>query len=455
MRALPLPPKVDFSSVKELYDIYKKNYLGQTITTPDGYSMTFKPGHFFRLICNGSNGKKGMLTKATSAKESIEMIEDGKIDFSDINGYENYRAMSILRLKEILTNPDFYYLTKENGINKITYGRKYDGIHKKDGFIAVTIDINNSNIGILSFHPRKFNEKILNNSSLVWNKLPNSTDNKSPVGETVEKQSNRSNNILQQYDDLSTNNYDNIMSDKDTNNAVTPESPERNYSLAENGTSSGTDSQNEDIGEVIRKRYGSAVTDEQIQAFKDMGYKTPDLFDEIPSPTEEMKNQAVELTTAIEQAIDGFLGDTRSVNDRKKPDYLWHKAHQGSEIETEFEITRRNKIEKAMKARDEEDRLILQHLDADRNFLTTQIRKHTKPGAFQDWLLKKTARILGPFQAMKPVESILYTIAENLMCLTMCNFHTIVKPRKISDTALSKRLHICQKIVWNSGSVVI
>ena len=79
------------------------------------------------------------------------------------------------------------------------------------------------------------------NKNLVWNTLLNSTNSEPLIGETVEKQSNEPNNILQQYDDLSTNNYDNIMSDKDTNNAVTPESPEspeRNYSLAENGTSS-------------------------------------------------------------------------------------------------------------------------------------------------------------------------------------------------------------------------
>ena len=66
-------------------------------------------------------------------------------------------------------------------------------------------------------------------------------------------------------------------SETDKKNTITPESPERNYSLAEDETSSDTDSQNEDIGEVIRKRYGSAVTDELIQAFKFANRQISDL----------------------------------------------------------------------------------------------------------------------------------------------------------------------------------
>ena len=133
MRALPLPPKVEFSSVKELYDIYKKNYLGQTITTPDGYSMTFKPGHFFRLVChNDGSTRKGLISKANSSKEAIRMIENGEINPSDISGFQDIRAKSILIFKEILQYPDFYFYenkTLPNGNQRkvITFGRKSMG----------------------------------------------------------------------------------------------------------------------------------------------------------------------------------------------------------------------------------------------------------------------------------------------------------------------------------------
>ena len=66
----PLPEKVKYGSIKELYDIYKREYLGQTIQTISGHRMTFKPGHFFRLIAQTPEDgmRKGFITKAANAK---------------------------------------------------------------------------------------------------------------------------------------------------------------------------------------------------------------------------------------------------------------------------------------------------------------------------------------------------------------------------------------------------
>ena len=96
----------------------------------------------------------------------------------------------------------------------ITYGRKYNGLHKRDGFLGITMDIGNNNIGPLSFYQAKFNEQILKNNTLVWNVMANPTTIPTHYEETVGRQFIASNVILQRYDDLSTNNYDNIMSDK-------------------------------------------------------------------------------------------------------------------------------------------------------------------------------------------------------------------------------------------------
>ena len=72
------------------------------------------------------------------------------------------------------------------------------------------MNLGNGKIGPLSFHPKKFNDKVLNNDTLVWNIVSNPTDTKSIIGETVGRQSDDHKNILAQRNDLSTNNYDDI-----------------------------------------------------------------------------------------------------------------------------------------------------------------------------------------------------------------------------------------------------
>ena len=69
------------------------------------------------------------------------------------------------------------------------------------------MEIGNKNIGPLSFHPRKFSKKILENNTLVWNVMANPTTIPPLDEETVGRQFIEPNKILQQYDDLSTNNY--------------------------------------------------------------------------------------------------------------------------------------------------------------------------------------------------------------------------------------------------------
>ena len=106
----PLPQRIRFSSIKDLYDIYKREYLGQTIQTISGHRMTFKPGHFFRLIAATPEGqRKGYISKAGSAADAIRMIENGEINGDDIAGFDSARARKMMAFKDILTDGDFYY----------------------------------------------------------------------------------------------------------------------------------------------------------------------------------------------------------------------------------------------------------------------------------------------------------------------------------------------------------
>lgn len=211
MPAHPRPERAKFDNLRELYDIYKREYLGKTFTAASGHTMTFKPGHFFRLIAGTpAGGRKGMVAKAPNAAEAIRMIERGEIGFKDIAGYEDTRAGNINLFKDVLTDADFFYPDGD----KITFGKKYEGLKQADGFLAVTLKIDrNGNIGPVSFHPRRFTDKLLDRKEIKWNiagipapanaaggtaagkqsTVVNSTANsaavKSATGETAEAQS--------------------------------------------------------------------------------------------------------------------------------------------------------------------------------------------------------------------------------------------------------------------------
>lgn len=168
MQSHSRPERLRFSGVKELYDIYKREYLGRTIETPSGHSMTFKPGHFFRLIAaTPEGGKKGVIAKAKNAAEAIRMIERGEVGFKDIAGYQAQRADNLPLFKDVVTDADFYY--HESG-DKIVFGKKYQGLNAADGFLAVTLEVDDKgNIGILSFHPRRFTDRLLGGKEIKWN----------------------------------------------------------------------------------------------------------------------------------------------------------------------------------------------------------------------------------------------------------------------------------------------
>lgn len=167
MPSHPLPEKMKFRTVKELYDIYKREYLGQTIRTVSGHTMTFKPGHFFRLISKMLPGeRKGMIAKAANAADAIRMIENGEIGFSDISGFQQQRAEHIDLFKDVITDADFVYPDLRD---KVVFGKKYAGMKGADGFLAVTMEIDRKgNLGILSFHPRSYTDTLLEKKEIQW-----------------------------------------------------------------------------------------------------------------------------------------------------------------------------------------------------------------------------------------------------------------------------------------------
>lgn len=185
MPAHEMPPKAQFRNVRELYEIYRQEYLGQTVTTVSGHEMTFKQGHFFRLIAETpDSNRKGMIAKAETARDAIRMIENGKVTFNEIAGYQKKRAEYIHLFKDVITDADFYYTTPQN---RIIYGKKFSGIGNADGFLAVTLEIDgNGNLGPVSFHPKKFSDAMFRNHEIKWSVTGNSAPATTRHGQPAE-----------------------------------------------------------------------------------------------------------------------------------------------------------------------------------------------------------------------------------------------------------------------------
>ena len=187
MPAHPRPERAKFGNLLELYDIYKREYLGKTFTAASGHTIMFKPGHFFRLIAGTpAGGRKGMVAKARNAAEAIRMIERGEIDFEDVAGYERKRAEYIHLFKDVITDADFYY---NDSNDRIVFGKKYDGGKTGDGYLGVTLQISSNNLGILSFQPKNFTEALLKGKDIKWMVGENSASPIHSTGQLAEKTS--------------------------------------------------------------------------------------------------------------------------------------------------------------------------------------------------------------------------------------------------------------------------
>ena len=187
MPAHPRPERAKFGSLRELYGIYKREYQGKTFTAASGHTITFKPGHFFRLIAGTpAGGRKGMVAKAKNAAEAIRMIERGEIDFEDVAGYERKRAEYIHLFKDVITDADFYY---NDSNDRIVFGKKYDGGKTGDGYLGVTLQISSNNLGILSFQPKNFTEALLKGKDIKWMVGENSASPIHSTGQLAEKTS--------------------------------------------------------------------------------------------------------------------------------------------------------------------------------------------------------------------------------------------------------------------------
>ncbi len=108
----PLPEGVTLLSEnatpQEALAYYNAHINGKTFTLPTGETFTFKPGHFFRLVCKGiKGGKKGYVEHYTASTDALEGIQLGNVSANDVTGYEASRAQLMPLVPDLLENAQY------------------------------------------------------------------------------------------------------------------------------------------------------------------------------------------------------------------------------------------------------------------------------------------------------------------------------------------------------------
>jgi hypothetical protein len=128
----------------------------------------------------------------------------------------------------------------------------------------------------------------------------------------------------------------------------------------------------------------------------------------------EIVNAIVEGYKHSESLTDALLGDLSSVADRKLPEFLAAQKRM-PEAETLWELEREGRNKMLDRLKRAEERLLTDHMTADKNFIISQIKKWTPNSPnLRDWMIKKFARVYSAIQSAKPIEQTLFTIAEHM-----------------------------------------
>ena len=125
----PMPNGVELLpedvSPAEALRFYEENILGRTINMPDGEKLTLDIGHFFRLVCDGSHGRKGLVVGFDSSKSALDAIRRNEVSPEAINGYQSDRARMLPVFIDTVEHPVFEMQEKDEP-NKTQFVKRYD-----------------------------------------------------------------------------------------------------------------------------------------------------------------------------------------------------------------------------------------------------------------------------------------------------------------------------------------
>jgi len=103
---------------------FERTILGRTITMPDGETIALSIGHFFRLVCDGSNGKKGYVAGYNSSQEALDAIRCGDVPAEGINGFHSDRARMLPVFIDAVEHPAFILQLKSD-FNRTQFVKRY------------------------------------------------------------------------------------------------------------------------------------------------------------------------------------------------------------------------------------------------------------------------------------------------------------------------------------------
>lgn len=121
-KAHEIPPGVQLLphdvGPRDALEYYDRNILGKTFRFPDGETITMEPGHFFRLTCEGKDGRdgvpKGFVAGYGNSAEALEGIRQGKVSPDEIYGWKADRAGVMPLFPDLVEHPSVILALKDS-----------------------------------------------------------------------------------------------------------------------------------------------------------------------------------------------------------------------------------------------------------------------------------------------------------------------------------------------------
>ncbi len=195
------PPRLNIdknTKTGELFQIFKEYILDADITTPEGYKLKAKEGHFYSFCCGKKNGRKGHVAKAENSAQALRMVKNSEISQDDIEEFQLARIRDIRTYVNVLTDPDFSYQIGE----KIVYGKKFDDIADSQGYTSVVLKISDNEVVPVHSGIERLTKTRLQGKDIKWYRknvagAPSDISGDTPTGETSGEQSRGYRNIAQ------------------------------------------------------------------------------------------------------------------------------------------------------------------------------------------------------------------------------------------------------------------
>lgn len=175
----PIPQRLSDGSPKAALEWFEANMVGKTFSFDiPGYGhreFTVKPGHIGTLVCksgrkaDGTKIVKGRIAKAGGdANRGFEMVRNGEVSASDVEGWDVLRAKSLPLLPEVFNSFDVAFHEKDaRGNDIIILAKKFVNKKGRPNVVVMKLIDDGKTIGPVSAHVKDMTDSWLKNKDLL------------------------------------------------------------------------------------------------------------------------------------------------------------------------------------------------------------------------------------------------------------------------------------------------